>query len=136
MKLAYCPLLSLLLNILFGQPAIGIGRGRASSYKKLYHGEIYNVARTAKPVRKRVVENIELVFQVVRDHVNHCVHVASIVYHEISNFRCDSIFSYELHDGFGHVLAVVLSFQFFYPHYKGLETVILGYELNYKTNYS
>jgi hypothetical protein len=44
--------------------------------------------------------------------------------------------SYELHDDFGHVLAVVLSFQFFYPHHEGLETVILSYELNCETNYS
>ncbi|KAI3572283.1 hypothetical protein IWW34DRAFT_229414 [Fusarium oxysporum f. sp. albedinis] len=136
MKLSYRSSLSPLLNFLVGRSTVGICRRWSFSYEKLHHSQINDVAETTKAVWKRVVENIDLVFQVVGDFVDHGVHVGGIIHHEVSNFRCDSIFSYELHDGFCHVLAAVLSLQFFYPHHKGLQAMIFGNELNCEPYYA
>jgi hypothetical protein len=86
--------------------------------EKFHHGQVNDMAETAKSVRKMVVKNIELIFQVIGDFVDHCVHIVSIIHHEVSNFGRYSIFSYELHDGFCHVVAAVLPFQLLYPHHE------------------
>ncbi|KAH6957577.1 hypothetical protein BKA56DRAFT_602035 [Ilyonectria sp. MPI-CAGE-AT-0026] len=86
MQLAYRPSLSPLLNFLVGRPVVGICCRWSLSNEELHHGQINDVAETTKPVRKRIVEDIELVFQVVRYFVDHGVHVGGIIHHEVSNF--------------------------------------------------
>ena len=59
--------------------------GRPLPHEKFHHGQVDYVAETAQSVRQGIVENIKFLLQAVRDLVDHGIHVAGVIHHEISN---------------------------------------------------